>query len=65
MFLNQSYTMNKIRALLLAGIRSAVLWRQLGGHRWQLFLMRHSMIESSKQWLKTTTTAPKHETEIS
>ncbi len=65
MYLNQSYTMNKIRALLLAGIRSAVLWRQLGGHRWQLFLMRHSMIESSKLWLKTTTIAPKYETETS
>jgi len=31
---------NKIRALLLAGIRSAVLWQQLGGKRWQLLLYR-------------------------
>lgn len=32
--------MDKIRALLLAGIRSAVLWRQVGGSRWQLLFSR-------------------------
>lgn len=30
----------RVRALLLAGLRSAVLWRQLGGRRWHLLLMR-------------------------
>jgi high frequency lysogenization protein len=30
----------KVRAALLAGIRSAVLWRQLGGRRWQLLVSR-------------------------
>jgi high frequency lysogenization protein len=30
----------RVRAALLAGIRSAVLWRQLGGHRWQLLFRR-------------------------
>jgi high frequency lysogenization protein len=29
-----------IRACLLAGVRSAYLWRQLGGRRWQLVLQR-------------------------
>ncbi|MCH1493131.1 MAG: high frequency lysogenization protein HflD [Luminiphilus sp.] len=29
-----------IRALLLAGVRSAFLWRQLGGRRWKLTLQR-------------------------
>lgn len=29
-----------IRALLLAGVRSAFLWRQLGGKRWRLALQR-------------------------
>lgn len=33
-----------IRALLLAGIRSARLWRQLGGHRWQLIFSRRKML---------------------
>jgi len=31
---------NRIRALLLAGIRSAVLWYQLGGRRWRLVVYR-------------------------
>lgn len=30
----------RVRATLLAGIRSAVLWRQLGGRRWQLLFSR-------------------------
>lgn len=33
-----------IRALLLAGIRSAVLWRQRGGGRLQLLLRRRAMV---------------------
>lgn len=36
-----------IRALLLAAIRSAVLWRQCGGSRWQLLLRRRAMIETA------------------
>ena len=32
-----------VRAALLAGIRSAVLWRQLGGRRWQLLFMRRGI----------------------
>jgi high frequency lysogenization protein len=34
----------EIRALLLAGIRSARLWRQLGGHRWQLVISRRKLL---------------------
>ena len=33
-----------IRALLLSGIRSAFLWRQLGGARWKLVLHRKRML---------------------
>jgi high frequency lysogenization protein len=33
-----------IRALLLAGIRSAVLWRQLGGRRWRLLTQRRRLL---------------------
>jgi len=39
---------NKIRALLLAAIRSAVLWRQCGGNRWQLFFNRKSIISQAQ-----------------
>lgn len=39
----------KVRALLLAGIRSAVLWRQTGGRRWQLVLSRRKVIQHAKE----------------
>lgn len=38
---------NKIRALLLAGIRSAVLWYQLGGRRWRLVIYRKRIQETA------------------
>ncbi|MDG2047412.1 MAG: high frequency lysogenization protein HflD [Halioglobus sp.] len=37
-----------IRAVLLAGIRSAFLWRQLGGHRWGLLLYRKRFLRSAQ-----------------
>ncbi len=42
--LQQPSNASKIRALLLAGIRSARLWRQLGGHRWQLVFSRRKLL---------------------
>ena len=38
--LKQTPIQHIIRALLLAGIRSAVLWRQCGGNQWRLFWQR-------------------------
>ena len=38
-----------IRALLLAGIRSAFLWHQLGGRRWKLLLQRKQLLRTSQQ----------------
>jgi high frequency lysogenization protein len=43
--LQQPSNAAKIRALLLAGIRSARLWRQLGGHRWQLVIKRRQLLK--------------------
>ena len=43
--LQQANNAAKIRALLLAGIRSARLWRQLGGHRWQLVFSRSKLLK--------------------
>lgn len=37
-----------IRALLLAGIRSAFLWRQLGGRRWRLLFERKRILQTSQ-----------------
>jgi len=39
---------NKIRALLLAAIRSAVLWRQCGGNRWQLLFNRKMILKEAQ-----------------
>lgn len=35
---------DKVRSLLLAGIRAAVLWRQCGGTRWHIIFSRKSYI---------------------
>lgn len=43
-FLQQANNASKIRAILLAGIRAARLWRQLGGHRWQLVFSRRKLL---------------------
>ena len=39
---------NKIRALLLAGIRSALLWYQVGGSRWGLIWSRKKYLQSTQ-----------------
>jgi len=41
----------KVRAALLAGIRSAVLWRQLGGRRWQLLFSRGKIARTAAELL--------------
>lgn len=38
LYLHQANQVQRIRALLLAAVRAAVLWRQLGGRRWHLLL---------------------------
>lgn len=43
--LKQPSYQQKIRALLLAGIRSAVLWRQLGGKRRQFFFGKKKIVQ--------------------
>ncbi|MBV7297601.1 high frequency lysogenization protein HflD [Enterovibrio paralichthyis] len=46
--LQQTGVQHKVRALLLAGIRGAVLWRQVGGKRRHLIFGRKQMIEQAK-----------------
>jgi high frequency lysogenization protein len=41
----------RVRATLLAGIRSAVLWRQLGGRRWQLLFSRGKIARAAGELL--------------
>ncbi|RMH85859.1 lysogenization regulator HflD [Pseudomonas sp. AOB-7] len=52
-FLQQPSNAAKIRALLLAGIRSARLWRQLGGHRWQLVFSRGKLLKELYQLMRS------------
>jgi high frequency lysogenization protein len=50
--LNNPDNANWIRALLLAAIRSAVLWRQAGGSRWKLLLGRRKLAVAARRWLE-------------
>ncbi|MGB7389034.1 MAG: high frequency lysogenization protein HflD [Pseudomonas neustonica] len=51
-YLQQPDTANRIRALLLAGIRGATLWRQVGGHRWQLLFQRKKLLDATRALLR-------------
>lgn len=42
---------SKIRALLLSGIRAALLWRQAGGNRWKLLLERGKLQKQANNFL--------------
>jgi high frequency lysogenization protein len=42
----------RIRALLLAGLRAAVLWHQLGGRRWKLLIFRSAMLRDTEALLQ-------------
>lgn len=46
--LQNARTANKIRALLLAGIRSALLWYQVEGSRWGLLWSRKKYLQSAQ-----------------
>ncbi|EXJ16088.1 high frequency lysogenization protein HflD [Imhoffiella purpurea] len=42
---------NRIRALLLASIRAAMLWRQIGGSRWQILLKNRQILADARRYL--------------
>ncbi|MFT5598532.1 MAG: high frequency lysogenization protein [Urechidicola sp.] len=50
-YLSNADTASKIRTLLLAGIRSAILWNQIGGSQWRLLFTRASYVQSAKKLL--------------
>jgi high frequency lysogenization protein len=52
-FLADPHNADRIRALLLAGIRSAVLWRQAGGVRWKLLFIRTRLQREARGLLAT------------
>ncbi|SET29303.1 high frequency lysogenization protein HflD [Thalassotalea agarivorans] len=49
--LKQPSNQYKIRALLLAGLRAAVLWRQLGGKRRNILFSRAKMVACAEELL--------------
>jgi len=51
-FLEIEDNASRIRACLLAGIRSAMLWHQLGGRRWQLIFRRGRIVELAESMLR-------------
>jgi len=48
-YLAQSQVVAEVRAALLAGLRAAVLWRQLGGSYWDLFLWRGKLADAARE----------------
>ncbi|NOZ09884.1 MAG: DUF489 family protein [Gammaproteobacteria bacterium] len=51
-FITDNDLANKIRTALLAGVRGAVLWRQVGGRRRQLIFGRKRYVEGARKMLK-------------
>lgn len=51
-YLGQAAVVSEIRALLLAAVRSAVLWRQLGGNYWDFLFSRKTMVEAIERRLR-------------
>ena len=50
--LRQTANQHRVRALLLAGVRSAVLWRQVGGKRRNILFSRSKLVGCAEQLLK-------------
>lgn len=48
-YLLQETVATRVRCLLFAAIRSAVLWHQLGGRRWHLFVHRRQLLEQLRE----------------
>jgi len=53
--LQQDIVVEKVRASLLAAVRSAVLWRQVGGRQWQFLLNRRQCSLLARGLLTGTT----------
>lgn len=51
-YLKSQRTVDWVRTLLLAGLRSATLWHQLGGNRFELMFGRKTLLREA-QWLLT------------
>ncbi len=50
-YLKQDDKVALVRALLLAGLRAGMLWRQLGGRQWRLVFQRKKMLREAEALL--------------
>jgi len=51
-YLSQPAIQNKVRALLLAGVRASVMWRQMGGKRRYILFRRKQILNSAVKALR-------------
>ena len=51
-YLGQTNNQERVRALLLAGVRAAVMWRQMGGSRRAILFKRTQILHSAKSALR-------------
>ena len=51
-YLKRAEITERIRTTLLAGIRSAVLWSQMGGTQWQLLFKRKLLVDTAHELRK-------------
>jgi high frequency lysogenization protein len=58
LYLQNEENQERIRALLLAGIRAAILWRQCGGRRMQILLGRRKLLEAARAYLSPAANTP-------
>lgn len=49
--LQNSLVQAKVRTLLLSAVRSAILWQQIGGSRWQILFSRRKLLNIAKSFL--------------
>lgn len=49
-FLDNETNTAKIRVLLLSGVRSAALWRQKGGSKWQILFSRRKIVDVARKY---------------
>lgn len=50
--LSNPIIVNKIRSLLLAAVRAAILWNQVGGRRWHIIFKRNKILKMANHILK-------------
>jgi high frequency lysogenization protein len=50
-YLGQAAVVAEVRAVLLSAVRSAVLWRQMGGNLWDFLLRKRAMGDAAQELL--------------